>query len=56
MIATGSWEQYRPTTSITLETPDSQASSSNSLAAVSSTRSRNAATAREVNTADTVLR
>ncbi len=53
MIATGSCEQYRPTMSTT---PGPPVSWSNSSAAVRSTRSRSAATARGVNTADTVLR
>lgn len=53
MIATGSCELYRSTMS-TMRGPSDKPSSRS--AAVSSTRSRSAATAREVNTDETVLR
>ena len=53
MIATGSWEQYRSTMSTTSGAASSRSSS---VAAVRSTPSRSPATARDVNTAETVLR
>ncbi len=53
MMDTGSWEQYRSTMSTTSVVSDS---SSSSAAAVSSTWSRSALTAREVNTDETVFR